>query len=196
MLPQGKKMKPFLKTQYEEKIAPALREKLGYGNVHEIPGVTKVVLNTGFNTLVDKSTIEDIVRDIGLIAGQKPVITKARKSVSNFKLREGMPIGCMVTLRGARMWDFLYRLIAIALPAIRDFRGISAKLDGNGNYSIGITDHSIFPEINTDNQKHQMGLDITIVTTASTDDEGRELLREMGMPFRKRAAAGPAAPAQ
>jgi large subunit ribosomal protein L5 len=180
------KSKPTLKALYDEKIIPELKKTKGYKNLHEIPKVTKVVINSGIGTKHDKQYLEDATRDITLITGQKPVVTKARISVSNFKLREGMPVGVKVTLRGSNMWEFLFRLINLSLPAIRDFRGVSAKLDGNGNYTLGITDHTIFPEISGDAKHINLGMDITIVTSAKTDDEGRELLKLIGVPFRKK----------
>ena len=137
--------KAHLQQFYLEKVVPELKAARGYKNIHEVPRVEKIVINSGFSANTEKGQIEDIVRDISNIAGQKAVVTKARKSISNFKLREGMPVGVMVTLRGRQMYEFLYRLIAIALPGIRDFRGVKDRLDGNGNYSLGITDHSIFP---------------------------------------------------
>lgn len=177
--------KAFLYKQYSEQVAPALMKELGYNNIHQVPKVLKVVLNTGFGDEMDKSSLEDLRKDFSSIAGQSPVICKARISVSNFKVREGMPVGLMVTLRGEVMWDFLYRLLAISLPNIRDFRGVSSRLDGHGNYTLGITDHSIFPEINVERQRTNIGLDISIVTSAATDKEGYELLSHLGMPFRK-----------
>jgi len=180
---------PTLKTLYAEQVVPALTKARGYTNKHEVPTIQKIVLNTGIDADADKTQITDIQRDLGLIAGQRPVLTKAKKAISNFKLRQGQVVGCCVTLRGNAMWDFLYRLIAVALPTIRDFRGISPKLDGNGNYNLGISDFTIFPEITVENVKKTMGLDITIVTTANDDEEGRELLRLLGMPFRRVAAA-------
>lgn len=176
---------PSLKALYTEQVVPALTKSHGYKNKHNVPQITKVVLNTGIDTSADKNQINDIQRDLALIAGQKPVLTKAKKAISNFKLRQGQVVGCCVTLRGRTMWEFLYRMIAVSLPTIRDFRGVSSKLDGNGNYNIGISDFTIFPEITVENVKTNMGLDITIVTTASTDDEGRELLKLLGMPFRR-----------
>ena len=176
---------PSLKTPYVEQITPALITSRGYKNKHDVPKIVKVVLNTGISAEADKNQIADIQRDLALIAGQKPVLTKAKKAISNFKLRQGQVVGCCVTLRGRNMWEFLYRLLAVALPTIRDFRGVSPKLDGNGNYNIGITDFTIFPEITVENVKKTMGLDITIVTSASTDAEGRELLQLLGMPFRR-----------
>lgn len=176
---------PTLKTLYTEQITPALVASRGYKNKHDVPKITKVVLNSGIHADADKNLIADIQRDMAIIAGQKPILTKSKKAISNFKLRQGQTVGCCVTLRGNSMWEFLYRLIAVALPTIRDFRGVSPKLDGNGNYNIGITDFTIFPEITVENVKKTMGLDITIVTTATTYDEGRELLSLLGMPFRR-----------
>ena len=175
----------FLHKQYLEQVAPALMKELGYKNIHQVPKVLKVVLNTGFGDEMDKAGLEDLRKDFASIAGQSPVICKARISVSNFKVRQGMPVGLMVTLRGEVMWDFLFRLLAISLPNIRDFRGVSSRLDGHGNYTLGITDHSIFPEINVERQRTNIGLDISIVTSATTDKEGHELLSHLGMPFRK-----------
>jgi large subunit ribosomal protein L5 len=175
----------FLHKQYLEQVAPALMKGLGYNNIHQVPKVLKVVLNTGFGDEMDKAGLQDLRKDFASIAGQSPVICKARISVSNFKVREGMPVGLMVTLRGEVMWDFLFRLLAISLPNIRDFRGVSSRLDGHGNYTLGITDHSIFPEINVERQRTNIGLDISIVTSAATDKEGHELLSHLGMPFRK-----------
>ncbi len=176
---------PTLKKIYNEQVTTELVKNRGYKNKHEVPKITKIVLNTGIDADADKNQISDIQRDLGLIAGQKPVLTKSKKAISNFKLRKGQVVGSCVTLRGANMWDFLYRLIAVALPSIRDFRGIPPKLDGQGNYNLGITDFSIFPEITLENIKKTMGLDITIVTTAQSDEEGRELLKLLGMPFRR-----------
>ena len=175
----------FLYKQYLEQVAPGLIKELGFKNIHQVPKVLKIVLNTGFGDEMDKSSLEDLRKDFAAIAGQAPVICKARISVSNFKVRQGMPVGLMVTLRGEVMWDFLFRLLAISLPNIRDFRGVSSRLDGHGNYTLGITDHSIFPEINVERQRTNIGLDISIVTSAATDKEGYELLSHLGMPFRK-----------
>lgn len=182
-------MQPRLKQFYEESVRPELMKEKGFGNLHEVPRLEKVVLNTGVKVSTDRSVVEDAARDLGLVAGQKAVVTKARKSISNFKLREGMPIGAKVTLRGARMWEFVYRCLNIALPNIRDFRGVSNKLDGRGNYNLGIADHSIFPEIRTDGTKRLMGMDITFVTTTTDDELAHELLRRLGMPFRKASTA-------
>ena len=182
---------PVLKKLYAEQVAPALLKSRGYKNKHQIPKVSKIVLNTGIDADADKNQIADAARDLGLIAGQKPVLTKARKAISNFKLKQGQVVGAFVTLRGDAMWEFLYRLLAVALPTIRDFRGVSPKFDGQGNYNLGITDFTIFPEITVENVKKQMGLDITIVTTAENDDEGRELLKLLGMPFRRTEPAAP-----
>ena len=178
--------KAYLQQYYLDKVVPELKKSRGYSNIHEVPGIEKIVINSGFNSTTEKGQIEEITREISNIAGQRAVVTKARKSISNFKLREGMPVGVMVTLRGRQMWEFLYRLIAVALPGIRDFRGVKDRLDGNGNYTLGITDHSIFPEAQSDHSRLTLGMDICISTTASTDDEGRELLELLGVPFRKR----------
>lgn len=176
---------PVLKKLYNEQVAPELVKSRGYKNKHQVPKITKIVLNTGIDADADKNQIADTQRDLGLIAGQKPVLTKSKKAISNFKLRQGQVVGAFVTLRGDAMWEFMYRLLAVALPTIRDFRGVSPKLDGQGNYNLGISDFTIFPEITVENVKKSMGLDITIVTTAETDEEGRELLKLLGMPFRR-----------
>ena len=176
---------PILKKHYRETVAPAMLKSRGYKNPHQVPAIEKVVINTGMNATIDKAALNETVQDIANIAGQRPVLTKARKSISNFKLREGMPIGAKVTLRGSMMYEFLHRLISVALPTIRDFRGVSNKLDGNGNYTIGIGDHTIFPEISVDNVKRVVGMDITIVTTTRDDAAARELLKHFGMPFRR-----------
>lgn len=179
--------KAYLQQYYIETVVPELKKKLGYTNIHEVPVIEKIVINTGFGANVEKGQIQEITKEISNIAGQKAVVTKARKSISNFKLREGMPIGVMVTLRGRQMWEFLYRMISVALPGIRDFRGVKDRLDGNGNYTLGISDHSIFPEAHGDHGKYSLGMDICISTTAKTDEEGLELLRQLGIPFRKRS---------
>ena len=176
---------PTLKKVYAEQVAPELVKLRSYKNRHQVPKLVKISLNTGIDAEADKNQIADIQRDLSMIAGQKPVLARARKAISNFKLKENQVVGCHVTLRGNAMWEFLHRLLAVALPTIRDFRGVSPKLDGQGNYNLGITDFTIFPEITVENVKKSMGLDITIVTTAETDDEGRELLRLLGMPFRR-----------
>jgi large subunit ribosomal protein L5 len=180
---------PTLKKVYAEQVVPALVQSRGYKNTHQVPKIAKVTLNTGIDSEADKNQIADIARDLGAIAGQKPVLSKSKKAISNFKLRQGQVVGAHVTLRGDAMWDFLYRLIAVALPTIRDFRGISSKLDGQGNYNLGVADFTIFPEITVESVKKSMGLDVTIVTTAKTDDEARELLRLLGMPFRRTESA-------
>ena len=179
---------PELKKVYTEEAIPALMKSQGYANTHQVPKVEKVVLNSSFGVELDKNGIEELRKDISSLAGQAPVVVKAKVSVSNFKLREGMPVGIKVTLRGNEMWEFLLRLIAIALPNIRDFRGVPAKLDGRGNYTLGITDHSIFPEIKVERQRVNTGLDISIVTSAETDKEGAALLKLLGMPFRKHSS--------
>lgn len=182
---------PTLKKLYVEQVAPELVKSRGYKNKHEVPKLVKIAINTGIDADADKNQIADIQRDITAIAGQKPVLSKTRKAIANFKLKPNQIVGCHVTLRGDQMWEFLYRLLAVALPTIRDFRGVQSKLDGQGNYNLGVTDHSIFPEINTESVKKHIGLDVTIVTTANTDDEGRELLKLLGMPFRRTEAAAP-----
>ena len=175
-----------LKEIYEKEVTPALMGTFGYRNGMQVPALKKIVLNIGLGEAIKNiKLLDSAVADLALIAGQKPVITKARKSIAAFKLREGMPIGCMVTLRRTKMYDFLYKLINITLPRVRDFRGISGKaFDGRGNYSLGIKEHIIFPEIDYDKTDSIKGLNISIVTSAETDKEGKELLRLMGMPFR------------
>ncbi len=179
---------PILKKLYVEQVVPELKKKLGIENPHDVPAILKVVINSSYAADTDKNAQAEVVKEITKIAGQTPVVKHARKSVSNFKVREGMPLGCMVTLRGNAMYEFLARLIYIALPMIRDFRGVSNRLDGRGNYSLGIADHTIFPETQGDgSQRANIGMDISIVTSAGTDEAGRELLRLLGMPFRKSA---------
>ncbi len=187
---------PILKKYYRETIAPELMKSRGYRNRHQVPAIEKVVINTGMAATIEKAAMDDTVKDLANIAGQRPVLTRARQSISNFKLRKGMPIGAKVTLRGAAMYDFLHRLISVALPTIRDFRGLPARFDGNGNYTIGIADHTIFPEVSVDNVKRVVGMDITIVTTTRDDETARELLRQFGMPFRRPESAAPAASAE
>lgn len=176
-----------LKDQYAEDITAQLQSKFEYSNVMEIPRLTKVSLNMGLGEAVSNGkVIEAAANDLQLIAGQKPVVTRARRSIASFKLREGMPIGAKVTLRGDRMWEFMERLFNIAMPAIRDFRGVNPRgFDGRGNFTLGIKEHIIFPEIDYDKVDKIRGLNITFVTTAKTDEEGRELLTLLGMPFRK-----------
>jgi len=186
---------PSLKKLYIEQVTPELVKSRGYKNKHQVPKLVKININTGIDSDADKNLIADVQRDLGLIAGQKPVLAKSRKAIANFKLRQGQVVGCHVTLRGNAMWEFLYRLVSVALPTIRDFRGVPPKLDGQGNYNLGITDFTIFPEITVENVKKQMGLDITIVTTAKSDEEGRELLKLLGMPFRRVEVAPKAASA-
>lgn len=176
---------PTLKKLYVEQIAAELVKSRGYKNKHQVPKLVKITLNSGIDADADKNQIADVARDLGAIAGQKPILNRSKKAIANFKLKPNQVTGCSVTLRGNNMWEFLYRLLAVALPTIRDFRGVPTKLDGQGNYSLGVTDFTIFPEITVENVKKQMGLDITIVTTAKTDDEGRELLKLLGMPFRR-----------
>jgi large subunit ribosomal protein L5 len=181
------KVTPRLKTRYKAEIAPALREQFNYPNVMQIPGVTKVVVNMGVGDAArDSKLIEGAIRDLQAITGQKPAVTKARKSIAQFKLREGQPIGTHVTLRGDYMWEFLDRLVSIALPRIRDFRGLSPKqFDGKGNYTFGLNEQSMFHEIDPDKIDRVRGMDITVVTTATTDDEGRALLKLLGFPFKE-----------
>ena len=176
---------PPLKKVYTEQVVAALMASRGYKNKHQLPKLEKIVLNTGIGADADKNQIADTARDMALIAGQKPILNKSRKAIANFKLKQGQVVGCSVTLRGDSMWHFLMRLLAVALPTIRDFRGVPNKLDGQGNYNIGITDFTIFPEIAVESAKRHMGLDITLVTSAHTDDEARELLKLLGMPFRR-----------
>ena len=178
-----------LKDKYNEEVVKVLQEEFKYENVHQIPKLSKIVLNMGVGEAVaDKKVLENAARDMTAIAGQKPLITKVRKSVAGFHIREGYPIGCKVTLRGERMWEFLERLIVIAIPRIRDFRGLSAKsFDGRGNYSMGVREQIIFPEIDFDKVDAVRGLDITITTTAKTDAEGRALLEAFNFPFRTQA---------
>ena len=169
---------------YKDQVRPAMQEARGYQNVHEIPGIEKIVVHMGVDATMEKSALDDAVAEMTVITGRKPVIDKARKSVANFKLREGQAIGCHVTLRREVMWEFLDRLTTAALPSIRDFRGINPKgFDGRGNYSMGVSDQSIFPEIELDKVKRTQGMDITIVTTANTNDEAKDLLARLGMPF-------------
>jgi large subunit ribosomal protein L5 len=179
---------PRLKTRYREEIVPALRTEFGYANPMQVPGVVKVVVNMGVGDAArDAKLMDGAVRDLATITGQKPLVRKARKSIAQFKLREGMPIGAKVTLRGDRMWEFLDRLLTIALPRIRDFRGLSDRqFDGSGNYTFGLNEQSMFHEINPDSIDRQRGMDITVVTTATNDDEGRALLRQLGFPFKEK----------
>lgn len=179
-------MKPRLQVKYLEEVRPALQQKRGYKNVHQIPKMDKIVINMGVRSDLEKVAVEDAARDLSAITGRKAVITKSKQSVANFKLRKGQPVGCRVTLRREVMYEFFDRLVAAALPRVRDFRGVSPrKFDGRGNYSIGLPEQSLFPEIELDKVKRTQGMDITIVTTAPTDEEARELLTLMGMPFSK-----------
>jgi large subunit ribosomal protein L5 len=180
------KIQPRLKQKYKNEIAPALKEQFGFTNPHQIPGLVKVVVNTGVGEAArDGKIIDGAVADLTLITGQKPQVTKSRKSIAQFKLREGQAIGAHVTLRGDRAWEFLDRLLSLALPRIRDFRGLSDRqFDGHGNYTFGVQEQSIFHEINQDKIDRVRGFDITVVTTANTDDEGRALLRALGFPFK------------
>jgi large subunit ribosomal protein L5 len=179
--------RPRLQERYLSEIAPALREEFGYANVMQVPGLSKIVVNMGVGEAArDAKLIDGAVRDLSVITGQKPSVTRARKSIAQFKLREGMPIGAHATLRGSRMWEFCDRLLATALPRIRDFRGLSDRqFDGRGNYTFGLTEQLMFHEINPDQVDRQRGMDVTIVTTATTDAEARSLLRRLGFPFKE-----------
>ena len=180
------KVQPRLKQKYRSEIVPNLLKEFAFTNVHQVPGIVKVVVNTGVGEAArDGKIIDGAVADLTKITGQKPQVTKARKSIAQFKLREGQPIGAHVTLRGDRAWEFLDRLLSLALPRIRDFRGLSDRqFDGNGNYTFGLTEQSMFHEIDQDRIDRVRGFDITVVTTAKNDDEGRALLRALGFPFR------------
>ena len=178
---------PRLKSRYREEIVPALRSEFDIANIMQVPGLTKIVVNMGVGEAArDSKLIEGAIRDLTAITGQKPAVTKARKSIAQFKQREGMPIGAHVTLRGDRMWEFLDRLLSLALPRIRDFRGLSPKqFDGRGNYTFGLTEQVMFHEINQDKIDRSRGMDITLVTTATNDDQGRALLKALGFPFKE-----------
>lgn len=183
----AEKVAPRLKVRYREEIKGQLQAEFSFVNVHQIPGVVKVVVNMGVGDAArDSKLIDGAVKDLALITGQKPEVRKARKSIAQFKLREGQPIGARVTLRGDRMWEFLDRLLTIALPRIRDFRGLSPKqFDGHGNYTFGLNEQSMFHEIDPDAIDRPRGMDVTVVTTATNDDEGRALLRKLGFPFKE-----------
>jgi len=183
----AERVPPRLKERYKREIAPALREEFGFANVMQVPVLSKIVVNMGVGEAArDAKLIEGAVRDLTVITGQKPAVARAKKSIAQFKLREGMPIGAHVTLRGDRMWEFCDRLLALALPRIRDFRGLSDRqFDGRGNYTFGLNEQLMFHEINPDQVDRQRGMDVTIVTTATTDDEGRSLLRRLGFPFKE-----------
>ena len=177
-------MKPRLYEKYVNEVLPALKEKRGYKNVHQIPHLEKIVVNMGVSASLEKNALDDAAKDLTLITGRKPVISKSRKSIANFKLREGQPIGCRVTLRREIMYEFFDRLVATTLPRIRDFRGVSPRhFDGRGNYSLGIADQTVFPEIELEKIKRQQGMDVTIVTSAETNEEAFDLLKLMGFPF-------------
>ena len=178
---------PRLKTRFRDEIKPALHEQFGYANVMQVPGLTKIVVNMGVGEAArDSKLIDGAIRDLTAITGQKPQVTRARKSIAQFKLREGMPIGAHVTLRGDRMWEFLDRLLSLALPRIRDFRGLSPRqFDGRGNYTFGLTEQVMFHEIDQDRIDRSRGMDVTVVTTATNDEEGRALLRQLGFPFKE-----------
>jgi large subunit ribosomal protein L5 len=186
---------PRLKVRYRQEVLPRLRQELGYANPMEVPRLLKVVINMGVgDALKDARMLEAATQDLAVIAGQRPVVTKARKSIAGFKLREGMSIGAKVTLRGDRMWEFVDRLITVAIPRIRDFRGLSRRsFDGHGNYTLGLTEQLIFPEVDYDKVVKVRGMDITVATTAQTDDEGRALLIALGFPFEGAPAVSAAA---
>jgi large subunit ribosomal protein L5 len=179
--------KPRLKVRYQDEIVPALKDQFSYANPMQVPGLVKIVVNMGVGVAArDSKLMDGAVRDLTLITGQKPLIQKARVSIAQFKLREGMPIGAKATLRGDRMWEFLDRLLSLALPRIRDFRGLSdQQFDGHGNYTFGLTEQSMFHEIDPDSIDRPRGMDITVVTTATNDDEGRALLKLLGFPFKE-----------
>lgn len=187
--PEATAKQPRLKERYLEEIVPALSKEFGYSNIMQAPAVHKIVINIGMGEAIqNQKAMENAVRDLSDITGQRPVITKAKRSVASFKLREGMAIGCTVTLRGNRMYDFLDKLVSVALPRLRDFQGVSRdSFDGRGNYTLGIREQLVFPEINYDKIDKVRGMEITIVTTARTDEEGRRLLQLMGMPFKRQA---------
>ena len=175
-----------MRTRYREEVVPALREQFGYGNPMEVPRLSKIVVNMGLGKAVEnKARIEHATKELTQITGQKPTVRNAKHAIAGFKIREGYPVGVAVTLRGARMWEFFDRLVSIAIPRIRDFRGMPKKFDGRGNYSVGIAEQSIFPEISLDRIEFVQGMHITFVTTAKTDEEGFALLQTLGFPFRK-----------
>ncbi len=177
-------MKPRLYEKYMNEVRPALKEKRGYKNVHQIPRLEKIVVNMGVSASLEKNALDDAAKDLAMITGRKPAISKSRKSIANFKLRENVPIGCRVTLRRDAMYEFFDRLVATTLPRIRDFRGISPRrFDGRGNYTFGIPEQTVFPEIELDKIKRQQGMDITIVTSSQSDEEALDMLKMMGMPF-------------
>ncbi len=189
-----KTMTPTLKEHYQNNVVGTLQKQFGYDNMMRVPRLEKIVVNMGVGDAKDDAKLIDAAAaDLATITGQRPAIRRAKKSIANFKIREGMPIGCMVTLRGDRMWEFVHRLVHTALPRIRDFQGIPDKsFDGRGNYSVGLREQVIFPEINIDNVTKTRGMDVTFVTTAQNDDEARALLREIGLPFRKDTSQPPA----
>ncbi|MDR3144210.1 MAG: 50S ribosomal protein L5 [Puniceicoccales bacterium] len=178
--------RPWLREAYDERIAGELAREFSLKNFHQIPKLEKIVINSAIGSDSDKTFVQEVQKEISLIAGQRAVLTKAKKSISNFKLRKGMNVGAKVTLRSNNMYEFLLKLVAVALPKIRDFRGIPNKMDGHGNYNIGIVDHTIFPEISIDRERKLIGMHITLVTTAASDMLGHALLLKFGMPFRKK----------
>ncbi len=179
-------MANYLQQRYREEVVPTLMDEFGYDNLMQVPTIRKIIVNTGVGEAIDNAkALDGAVNDLRIITGQQPVVTRARKSIASFKVRQGRPIGVKVTLRGQRMWALLDRMMNVALPRIRDFRGVSPKLDGRGNYTIGLREQLVFPEINFDAIDKVRGMEITIVTTAETDEEGRRLLKLLGMPFRE-----------
>lgn len=183
-------MAPRLKTKYVEVVKPKLKERFGIDNDHALPRLLKIVVNMGVGAAVEnKSRVDAAVKDMAMITGQQPTVRKARESISAFKLREGMPIGCAVTLRNDRMWEFADRLISVVLPRIRDFRGVKDRLDGRGNYTLGLAEQTVFPEIELDKVEFAQGMDITFVTSAGSDEQGHALLKELGMPFQLKETA-------
>ncbi|MDA1264661.1 MAG: 50S ribosomal protein L5 [Planctomycetota bacterium] len=180
---------PRLKDQYQSEVRSRLKERFGIDNDLAVPGLSKIVINMGVKGAVEsKARVETAAKELATVTGQKPTVRNAKRSVAGFKLREGMPIGCAVTLRRDRMWEFADRLISVVLPRIRDFRGVKSKLDGRGNYTVGLSEQSVFPEIEFDRIEFQQGMDITFVTTTDDDEQGHALLKELGMPFRNRKA--------
>ncbi|MDR3117538.1 MAG: 50S ribosomal protein L5 [Puniceicoccales bacterium] len=184
--------RPVLERYYRDELRKQLREGGVRRNVHEVPALEKIVINSAIGSDSEKTWVEEVVKDVSLIAGQRPVVVRARKSISNFKLRAGVPNGVKVTLRARRMYEFLYRLVSIALPRLRDFRGLAPRCDGRGNFTLGIADHTIFPEVSVDRERKAIGMDISFVTSAKSDGEAVELLRGLGVPFVRRSGDGTA----
>ncbi|MDR2030587.1 MAG: 50S ribosomal protein L5 [Puniceicoccales bacterium] len=190
---KGEVRQPTLEQYYRDVVSAQLRDSGGYDNVHKIPALQKIVVNSAIDSAAEKNWADEVAKDIALITGQRPVIVRARKNISNFKLRAGMPNGVKVTLRARNMYEFFYRLVSVVLPRLRDFRGLSSRCDGRGNYTLGVADHTVFPEISAADRERTVGMNITIVTSARTDSEALELLRRLGMPFQRREVGGTAA---